>query len=560
MFDFSSQHAVRSRRGFTLVEMLVSVGLVVLMMSLFAFIFQVATGTMSRQRTISQNNQKVRLVATLLTNDLKKRTFRNLVPFMPHELEDHPTNFSDRRGYFYLSENSPYVETDTVLQFTIDSENAEATAAVSRGFVGRAQAHVGIGNGVINPTEHPDSDNGRLGDNLATARHAEVAYFVRNGNLYRRLLLIRNERPTTEFVTGNQPVMENYNINRFDFSMRENMAAAVGGSPGSAEFSVASDLDNLLDTKPPTNDVYASMKGLGLPQNRFGFWKPNAVQNPTHTLTGQSYEWLGSGANAVFIGRFTMQETSAAAFTFPNYDPGQGGAANPLLQTLTDTNLDGAVDQFASGTRVGEDLLLSNVLSFTVEVWEPRHLLRPDRFVRLGDIGNSYFTNQTLDTWHRYSRVPTPTITNTPFVASLPPTGPLLRYRPSELGNRVQHVGPFDGVKTVAKNDVYLLWDGDTTGYPINANDNRIKWNWNTTVLRCIQPGVPTAGRPDIREAAGEPDDEIRQGSVIWSVESNVLPVRALQITIRFMHPSTDEPRQITIVQSLIDDEEFRTQ
>ncbi|MEO1994680.1 MAG: type II secretion system protein, partial [Planctomycetaceae bacterium] len=247
MIPFALQQARRSRRGFTLVEMLVSVGLVVLMMSLFAFIFQVATGTMSRQRTISQNNQKVRLVATLLTNDLKKRTFRNLIPFMPHELEDHPTGFSDRRGYFYLSENSAYVETDTVLQFTVDSQNTDDTALVSRGFVGRAQAATDVLAVATNPIEHPDSDNGRMGDSLATARHAEVTYFIRNGNLYRRLLLIRNERPTTVFGTGNQAVAENYNFSRFDFSMRENMA-----TPGSAEFSAASDLDNVLDPKPAT--------------------------------------------------------------------------------------------------------------------------------------------------------------------------------------------------------------------------------------------------------------------------------------------------------------------
>ena len=106
-------------------------------------------------------------------------------------------------------------------------------------------------------------------------------------------------------------------------------------------------------------------------------------------------------------------------------------------------------------------------------------------------------------------------------------------------------MGEFDGVKQVARGDVYLLWDGDTTGYPVDANDTRITWNWNLTVLRCIQAGVPAAGRPEIRQTAGEPADEIRQGSAIWSVESNVLPIRALQITIRFMHPSTDEPRQI---------------
>src|SRR5262249_10464362 len=52
----------RRRAGFTLVEMLVAVALVIIMMTLFATIFQMATGAMQKQKGLSENDQRVRLV------------------------------------------------------------------------------------------------------------------------------------------------------------------------------------------------------------------------------------------------------------------------------------------------------------------------------------------------------------------------------------------------------------------------------------------------------------------------------------------------------------------
>src|SRR5262245_21137 len=83
------------RRAYTLVEMLVAVGLSLVLMTLFATIFQMATQAMTVQKGLAANDQKVRLVETLLRNDLNGdmydkidptkprtyRTFRNLIPF-----------------------------------------------------------------------------------------------------------------------------------------------------------------------------------------------------------------------------------------------------------------------------------------------------------------------------------------------------------------------------------------------------------------------------------------------------------------------------------------------
>ncbi len=111
--------------------MLVAVGLVVLMMTLFATIFQIATSAMSTQKGLAENDQRVRLVMNRLRNDLNGikndandpgrpyRTFRNLIPFAANETALPNFNPTDRNGYFYISENNPDDDTDDVLALTV---------------------------------------------------------------------------------------------------------------------------------------------------------------------------------------------------------------------------------------------------------------------------------------------------------------------------------------------------------------------------------------------------------------------------------------------------------
>jgi len=61
------------RAGFTLVEMLVAVAVVVVMMSLFAQIFQMATSSMSLQKGMAENDQRVRLVHSLFVGRSERR-------------------------------------------------------------------------------------------------------------------------------------------------------------------------------------------------------------------------------------------------------------------------------------------------------------------------------------------------------------------------------------------------------------------------------------------------------------------------------------------------------
>jgi len=115
----SQLSTVKPRSGFTLVEMLVSVALVVIMMSMFATVFQLAAGSMGTQRGIAENDQRARSVVTVIQNDLKVRSFKNLIPFDAYAEPTGPISFADRQGYFYISENELRDDTDDVLQFTV---------------------------------------------------------------------------------------------------------------------------------------------------------------------------------------------------------------------------------------------------------------------------------------------------------------------------------------------------------------------------------------------------------------------------------------------------------
>src|SRR5436305_3616112 len=108
------------RRGFTLVEMLISVALVMLMMVMFAQIFQFASSSVGKMRGIAENDQRSRTLQTVIKADLDKRTYRWVYPFAANENPGAATsNIANRQGYLYISENNPFNPLDDVLQFTV---------------------------------------------------------------------------------------------------------------------------------------------------------------------------------------------------------------------------------------------------------------------------------------------------------------------------------------------------------------------------------------------------------------------------------------------------------
>jgi prepilin-type N-terminal cleavage/methylation domain-containing protein len=126
-------HISRSADGFTLVEMMIAVALVLLIMAMFAEIFQIAAGSLSKQRGISENDQRGRFLDTMIRGDLNKRTFRDVVPFTHLKNTDLLAGGVERySGYWYYAENDFRSDTDDVLQFTVDLENRTQEPSVSK--------------------------------------------------------------------------------------------------------------------------------------------------------------------------------------------------------------------------------------------------------------------------------------------------------------------------------------------------------------------------------------------------------------------------------------------
>lgn len=409
-----------ARAGFTLVEMLVAVALVLLMMTMFAEIFSLATSSMSKQKGLAELDQRQRLMSTLLRADLKQRSFRNLYPFHPQDDPIHiysanrPGNipFDVRQGYFYISENDPENDADDVLQFTVTRTDGTL-------FYGKTvQLIDAAGNGAVTNPNQPELDDGSAfgeGLGVGTSPSAEVAYFVRNGTLCRRVLLVRRPTdPTFEdnpdnnnsiapppiltplfqttpgvYPLGTVPMAYNgvYVFttpsataanrfpNDFDYSAtHEYIPPGMGPPPPPAPVRLLGEV-RLANTP-------ASPLSFGHIKNRFGFQRSLGFPSGSAYPVGLPYEYVGGA----FIGRFTHEETSHSAFAYPG-DLGAGG--DSILATGDDTNPytrtaglavspNGIVTLYAGGSRQGEDILLTNVQNFDVKVWDQGASVGPD--------------------------------------------------------------------------------------------------------------------------------------------------------------------------------------
>jgi len=383
------QRSRLSRSGFTLVEMLVSVTLVLLMMVMFGEVFQLATSSVSRQRVMADNDQNARTVVTVLRADFDKRTFRTVVPFFPNESSaTSVTPFRGKReGYFYINCNSSGDGTDDVLQFTVKSTVSQRNSDESPYFGAAAQlpnTAAGIANFLQNANQ-PDRDDGQVTPNgAASSQAAEVSYFLRGRRLYRRVMLIRDPpktpgidtaqptRTTPTTVDYFDPAAGLYTGNfweQFDFSAYRTPTVlnTVAGIPICARFV---GMDFLNNDSPPAFAGLPYCYSLGQSWNRFGH---NYEITANSTVNGRPREYSAAAVPNFFLGRWTHEETSNPGFLYPQLLPAVGNPMDASATSFVDTTpSDGVLDAFAGGPRAGVDLLLSNVHEFRVEVWDNR--------------------------------------------------------------------------------------------------------------------------------------------------------------------------------------------
>jgi prepilin-type N-terminal cleavage/methylation domain-containing protein len=675
----------QKRRGFTLIEMLIAVTLVLLMMVLFAEIFGLAGESMTLQQAIADGDQQVRSFTTVLRADLQKRTMRTAVPFSPQEDPDYAgVPFTDRQGYFYVSLNDPDNAGDNLLQFTVRStildENGDETPYYGKG-TGLVQRTNMVGTAVAVPAQasvrrnpqQPEHDDGELATNFtASSSAAEVCYYLRGGRLYRRQILIRNPlvaSGTNEAdpqlswdSAGNQPIPDpipflNHYPPAPGVPQQTNLGAylkydpsAAGGSSDSDDY--WNDFDNgaylarILDPGGSGNLVPdgARMVGTSLLDNRSGVSStttpPLAITTGPNPLVrtsrfgfdqtnGISREFTHSDPATpgfAFLGRFTLEEMSNLAFNFPqnpSTHANVGGIGNPVSYVDYPAAIDavplpdGTIDDFAGGNRRGQDLLLSNVHAFEIELWDDRlgRFVQPGHSLSngAGELGdyhrgrNLHFLNGILqvpgdptawntgqatrwgyrifDTWHTRNDTDGNPATNDwpqppyrPMTFSPPtnPNGPYASrgvWQPSTQYNRGDVVFPL--AELPQDHSFYYLCSEPGVSPPNeDTNDNGLLDMGEDTNNNNVLDGEPTW--PTVSQATwfGRREDAnnngvidgtevdangngIADGTPNWIAVRNVRPLRAIRVRVRFYHEASARMRQVSIVHSLTDENPF---
>jgi hypothetical protein len=421
--------------GFTLIEMLVSVTLVLMMMMMFAEIFEIASGIHVKVRGITRNDQRTRILIQTLRSDLDKRTMRHATPFRQNE--HRITNLADRdldnrQGYFSVSENTADSDLDDVLQFTartsISLQNIDSTR-----FSGKSFTLGGTAN-------EPDWDDGVL-DESTESIAAEISYFLRAGTLFRRVLLLRQpafggDQPTD--ATGN-PIMPAYTNQGRSFWSDFDSSAHFEPNLGGVQFHGLNSLDNS-----------GSLANYPLGYRRYRFGHDH--------VTGDAREFDSSNP-AKFIGRFTHEETSHHTFRYPAALP------NPMdsLAVLTLNSETGVIKEFSTppGPRRAEDIMMTNVHSFDIKVLRDAASLGT-----LADPRDEYF-----DTRHpRDAILPATSLPGIWLPSTSAPTGTLVRSSESHH----HHMGLwFRAIGAGNSGLIEPAWPGDAG---LTVTDGSITW------------------------------------------------------------------------------------
>lgn len=238
------------RRGVTLVEMLVTVALLVLVMSILVAIFRSAAGAISVSRTYAALDQNLRRIDTVIREDLQGVTARMTPPLDPR----------NNLGYFEYGENTladvQGDDTDDYLAFT-------AKAPAGRPFTGRVTVQQTNALGA--------KITGQFQQITITSDFAEIIYFLRNGNLYRRVLLILANRPGTLSVGtttgGVLNVGGGYSTAQFSPSLGATVVSWQGMNDVSARPSVYNPSSLGATSYIPTPNTLGDLTNR---ENRFG--------------------------------------------------------------------------------------------------------------------------------------------------------------------------------------------------------------------------------------------------------------------------------------------------
>ncbi len=396
--EFSS---FNRRPGYSLVELLTSVVLTMMLMAAVVQIFGVVGNSVGESRALLGLHDRLRTVANRLREDIQGSTCTMTPPASPENNEGYFEIIEGPMGPVLplenpdttvngLNPNWPAVNTDdpdNPVQDTsvidVDDILMFTTRSKTEPFLGRA--YVKMPNSVIK-TE--------VESNLA-----EVVWFVRGRTLYRRVMLITPGLEPDLRADAQKPA--NYHTDKWTFSYLNgthlaSLDAEDRGFYNNFDISVHAE-DN------PWRYVPNSLADLTKRENRFAH-SPYFQSRNTHPIWAQQYPYHPysrcisgylkpfPGCHWQFLGMPLLQEMSHVDWTTDEQI--KDGRQLPLV-TLTPNEivssaLDGKFDawnepvpynetepstgcltDYREGPRVGEDVILDNVIGFDIKVWDP---------------------------------------------------------------------------------------------------------------------------------------------------------------------------------------------
>lgn len=354
--------AVRSARrpAYTLLEILVATALSLILMAAVVEVFADVSGAISSARDTLEMSDRLRTAAAVVRQDVEGCTLQPMPPIDPRE----------GKGYLQITEGDigPLVYPEASVR-NID----DPSSIVDDSTAGDLDDML-----LLTTRTKGRPFVGRFGTETIESKVAEVAYFVRGGTLYRRTLLVSPgllpRMLTWLDATGNggngNGLLEYGELNNpsayalFDVSCHLESSTTGSGTVWHLVPNTLGDLTKL--------------------QCRFGHWQdPATGAFPGHPH--QSAGWSEFGlptlrectSSQFFNDWWTakgLASLSALDGTIDDRKPAPEDVYDPWLNPLPWANVDpdtGDMNRYLAGERVGEDVLLTNVLGFDVKVWDP---------------------------------------------------------------------------------------------------------------------------------------------------------------------------------------------
>jgi type II secretory pathway pseudopilin PulG len=454
------ENIMRRRAGFTIVELLVALALILFVMVILTEAFSAGIDTFRQLKAIGDMQERMRSVAMMLRRDLQADHFDELRGARLSD-QDMRTMAPPSRGYFriwqatqtLLPQPPPAVNPPDPRQFLcpnsvfegVDGDGIVSTRATTHGMAFTCRLHgnrrqdyvstsmpAGLGAALQPVTQNTDfmgPADFQSGFSVMNGQWYEVCYFLRSYGataagglplftLYRRVQLIQNF-DVLDATTQQPTPVPNALLNQW---------AMNPGSVPLAELAGISFRNRLPYAAPSAASRFNTPNDMNVPYNRFGMPYLNA--GDARTIAGVAPTWIGQPVDNW------------------NFDEILRQSANP---------------QRPNDPAIGDDIILTDLISFDIKVIQQGYTVQTTNPPPPGTaetVGSQVFMD--LPPFNSASCL-NPVFNQNAYPMGYPTPMPALTVPAGTLGWSV-----FD---TWTGPQTYANWDGSKTGAGVTNTD-----------------------------------------------------------------------------------------